>query len=115
MDAARLSDGSTLFKEYPQMKKVFSLVLAGALILAAATAFADAKRLTLATGGTSGVYFPLGGAIGQVLTSKSNGALATVQGGKSACVLSEVDTKKYSNKSLSIPRICKARWRHLPR
>lgn len=58
------------------MKKVFSLVLAGALILAAATAFADAKRLTLATGGTSGVYFPLGGAIGQVLTSKSNGALA---------------------------------------
>lgn len=76
LDAACLSDGSTLFKEYPQMKKVFSLVLAGALILAAATAFADAKRLTLATGGTSGVYFPLGGAIGQVLTSKSNGALA---------------------------------------
>ena len=58
------------------MKKIFSLILAGALILAAATAFADAKRLTLATGGTSGVYFPLGGAIGQVLTTKSNGALS---------------------------------------
>ncbi|MFR8275648.1 MAG: hypothetical protein ACLU98_04665 [Desulfovibrio fairfieldensis] len=72
------------------MKKVFSLVLAGALILAAATAFADAKRLTLATGGTSGVYFPLGGAIGQVLTSKSNGALAiTAQTGASGISLVE--------------------------
>ncbi len=58
------------------MKKFFSLMLAGALVLAAATAFADAKRLTLATGGTSGVYFPLGGAIGQVLSAKSNGALS---------------------------------------
>lgn len=59
------------------MKNVLSLLLTGALILASATAFAaDAKRLTLATGGTSGVYFPLGGAIGQVLSNKSDGAFA---------------------------------------
>ena len=45
------------------MKKVLSLVLAAGLLLAASLAHADAKRLTLATGGTSGVYFPLGGAI----------------------------------------------------
>lgn len=59
------------------MKKILSLVLAGALMLAASAAVAaDAKRLTFATGGTSGVYFPLGGAIAQVVTSKSNGALS---------------------------------------
>ncbi len=32
--------------------------------------------MTLATGGTSGVYFPLGGAIGQVLSNKSDGAFS---------------------------------------
>lgn len=59
------------------MKKILGLLLAGALIFASATAFAaDGKRLTLATGGTSGVYYPLGGAIGQVLSNKSDGALS---------------------------------------
>ncbi len=56
------------------MKKVLGLLLAGAIILGAMNAqAADAKRLTLGTGGTSGVYYPLGGAIGQVLGSKSDG------------------------------------------
>lgn len=55
------------------MKKLLSLLLAAGLVLSAASAFADAKRLTFATGGTSGVYFPLGGAIGQVITSESGG------------------------------------------
>lgn len=58
------------------MNKICCLALAGALLLAAVPSFAETKRLTLATGGTSGVYFPLGGAIGQVLTTKSNNALA---------------------------------------
>ncbi|MDE7241289.1 TAXI family TRAP transporter solute-binding subunit, partial [Desulfovibrio sp.] len=59
------------------MKKLLGLLLAGALILASGAAFAaDGKRLTLATGGTSGVYYPLGGAIGQVLSNKSDGALS---------------------------------------
>ena len=58
------------------MKKVLSLVLAAGLLLAASLANADTKRLTLATGGTSGVYFPLGGAIAQVITNKSGGALS---------------------------------------
>ena len=57
------------------MKKLLSLVVACGLILSAAVAMAAEKRLTFATGGTSGVYFPLGGAIAQVLTSKSKGAL----------------------------------------
>lgn len=59
------------------MKKFCCLILAGALLLAASTAaLADAKRLTFATGGTSGVYFPLGGAIAQVISAKSGGALS---------------------------------------
>lgn len=56
------------------MKKILGLFLAGALLLGAVTAMAaDGKRLTLATGGTSGVYYPLGGAIGNVLGNKSDG------------------------------------------
>lgn len=59
------------------MKRIFILSLSAVLVLAASVAMAaDAKRLTLATGGTSGVYFPLGGAISQVLSTKSNGALS---------------------------------------
>ncbi|MBQ9451898.1 MAG: TAXI family TRAP transporter solute-binding subunit [Desulfovibrio sp.] len=59
------------------MKKILSLILTGALMLAASTAMAaDAKRMTFATGGTSGVYFPLGGAIAQVVSAKSNGVLS---------------------------------------
>ena len=55
------------------MKRVMGLFLACGLLLSASSAFADAKHLTLATGGTSGVYFPLGGAIAQVIGSKSDG------------------------------------------
>lgn len=56
------------------MKKILGLLLAGALIFGAVYAqAADSKRLTMATGGTSGVYFPLGGAISQVLGDKSKG------------------------------------------
>lgn len=59
------------------MKKIFGLLLAAAMVFGAAVSqAADAKRLTLATGGTSGVYFPLGGAIGNVIGSKSDGSLS---------------------------------------
>lgn len=59
------------------MKKLSALILAAGLLLGAANVYsADSQRLTLATGGTSGVYFPLGGAIGQVLGSNGNGSLS---------------------------------------
>lgn len=59
------------------MKRICMLLLSAILVLTAAVAFAaDAKRLTMGTGGTSGVYFPLGGAISQMLSNKSNGALS---------------------------------------
>lgn len=59
------------------MKRILGIFLAASLLLSASLASAaDGKRLTLATGGTSGVYFPLGGAIGQVLSNKSDGAFS---------------------------------------
>lgn len=59
------------------MKRILTLILSSMLVLMAVAAFAaDAKRLTMGTGGTSGVYFPLGGAISQILSSKSGGALS---------------------------------------
>ena len=57
------------------MKKLISLVVACCLVLAAVNAMAAEKQFTFATGDASGVYFLLGGAIAQVLTNKSNGAL----------------------------------------
>ncbi len=60
------------------MKKLSALILAAGLIFGAAfnCDAKDSERLTLATGGTSGVYFPLGGAIGQVLGSNGDGKLS---------------------------------------
>ncbi len=57
------------------MKRLVLYSLAAALVLASSMAFAaDLKHLTMGTGGTAGVYYPLGGAISQVLSAKSGGA-----------------------------------------
>ncbi len=53
-------------------KHVLCLALFLALLSISQPASAE-QRLTFATGGTSGVYFPLGGAIAQTISSKSNG------------------------------------------
>lgn len=60
------------------MKKAFMSLffLVLTCVLSVTLQAADSKRLTLATGGTSGVYFPLGGAISQVLGDKSDGQFA---------------------------------------
>lgn len=59
------------------MTRIFVFLISGIMLLIASLALAaDAKRLTMGTGGTSGVYFPLGGAISQVLTNKSGGAVS---------------------------------------
>ena len=48
--------------------------------LAAGTAFAASKlRLSIATGGTGGVYFPYGGGIARVLTQKVPGMQVTAE------------------------------------
>ena len=51
---------------------------AGALI-AATPALAQQKRLSIATGGTGGVYYPMGGAIASVVTKNIPGVEATAE------------------------------------
>jgi uncharacterized protein len=50
----------------------------GALLLALATA-AQAQNLSIATGGTGGVYYPLGGGLGAVLSKAIPGVSATAE------------------------------------
>ncbi|MBQ7585493.1 MAG: TAXI family TRAP transporter solute-binding subunit [Desulfovibrionaceae bacterium] len=57
------------------MKKILGMALICGMLVWALQVSAAEKRLTFATGGTSGVYFPLGGAIAQVLSAKSNGSI----------------------------------------
>jgi TRAP transporter TAXI family solute receptor len=58
------------------MKKA---LLAVALSLAAAPALAQQTRLSIATGGTGGVYYPLGGGLANVLTKALPGVEATAE------------------------------------
>lgn len=55
------------------------LVLIAGALLAAAPALAQTKRLSVATGGTGGVYYPLGGAVASVLTKNLPGVEATAE------------------------------------
>ena len=52
--------------------------LAGALLLASAMG-AQAQNLSIATGGTGGVYYPLGGGLGAVLSKAIPGVSATAE------------------------------------
>ena len=49
------------------------------VMLAAGAAFAAPKQLTLATGGTAGTYYPLGGAIAQIVSTKTGLVNITAQ------------------------------------
>jgi uncharacterized protein len=55
------------------------LLLAGALALAAGAVHAQQKRLSIATGGTGGVYYPLGGGLANVLAKAIPGTEATAE------------------------------------
>ena len=52
------------------MKKRLALILAGVMMLASLTACGAGKSVTLATGGTSGTYYAVGGAMQTVLNDK---------------------------------------------
>ncbi len=54
-------------------------LLAAAIALAAGAAHAQQKRLSVATGGTGGVYYPLGGGLANVLTRAIPGVEATAE------------------------------------
>ena len=54
-------------------------VVALALLLAVGLAFGQVKRISLATGGTGGVYYPLGGGIAQIWTDSVQGVEASAE------------------------------------
>jgi len=56
----------------------FTIRFAGALLLALAGA-AQAQNISIATGGTGGVYYPLGGGMAAVLSKKMPGMQATAE------------------------------------
>jgi TRAP transporter TAXI family solute receptor len=60
------------------MKKL-SLLVAAAALLFAGPALPQQKRLSIATGGTGGVYYPLGGGLANVLTKAIPGVEATAE------------------------------------
>ncbi len=55
------------------------LALATGALLVAIPALAQQKRLSIATGGTGGVYYPMGGAIASVVTKSIPGVEATAE------------------------------------
>ena len=73
-----------------KMKKIVSLVLAAALILAlAACGASGSERMTMGTGGTAGTYYAFGGVLGQYMKNHANvdvtvvstdGSKANIQG-----------------------------------
>ena len=55
------------------------LTVAASALVAAPPALAQQKRLSIATGGTGGVYYPMGGAIASVVTKNIPGVEATAE------------------------------------
>lgn len=53
--------------------------LAGAALLISGAAQAQQKTLSIATGGTGGVYYPLGGGLANILTKQTPGLSATAE------------------------------------
>ena len=62
------------------MKRFFALLLAISLVLAVSTVWAQKMvRISIATGGTGGVYYPYGGAIASVISKYIPGVEATAE------------------------------------
>lgn len=59
--------------------KVLGLLSAILLLGFSAASAADVVQLTLATGGTAGTYYPLGGAIGQIISQRTGVVNITAQ------------------------------------
>ncbi|HOR42423.1 MAG TPA: TAXI family TRAP transporter solute-binding subunit [Atribacterota bacterium] len=61
-------------------KSIIILFIAIAFIMVLGTnSFAQQKFLAIATGGTGGTYYPLGGALAQLLSNKVEGLIVTAQ------------------------------------
>lgn len=56
-----------------------ALALGASLLLGGTAALAQSKQLSIATGGTGGVYYPLGGGFANILGKEIKGVTATAQ------------------------------------
>jgi TRAP transporter TAXI family solute receptor len=61
------------------MKLRSILAVAAAVAISTVAAHAQSKQLSIATGGTGGVYYPLGGGFGNILGKELPGVTATAQ------------------------------------
>lgn len=65
------------------MKKIISLALAVLMIVCLFAGCGGSKKMTMATGGTSGTYYGFGGVLSQVLSSKTDLSITAVSTGAS--------------------------------
>jgi len=61
------------------MRKTITTIVAGAVALVAGIALAQQKTIAIGTGGTGGVYYPLGGGLANVLSKSLPGVQATAE------------------------------------
>src|SRR6187455_1463498 len=66
-------------REITRRHKIGLAVLALATTVAAGTVFAQQRAISIATGGTGGVYYPLGGGLANVLSKTLPGIQATAE------------------------------------
>src|SRR6188768_1961641 len=66
-------------REMIRRHKLGLAVLALATTVAAGTVFAQQRAISIATGGTGGVYYPLGGGLANVLSKTLPGIQATAE------------------------------------
>ncbi len=67
------------------MRKLFILLIISAMILTFnISGLAQMKFIAIATGGTGGTYYPLGGALAQVISEKVDGLIVTAQTGNAS-------------------------------
>jgi len=67
------------------MRKLISLLIIVTLVLTISiTGFAQMEFLAIATGGTGGTYYPLGGALAQMLSNQIEGLVVTAQTGNAS-------------------------------
>src|SRR2546421_12227635 len=78
-----------------------------ALILGALALCAQAQNISIATGGTGGVYYPLGGGMAAVLSKYVSGMQATAEGTRgSVANLQLIGTRKpYLGLPMADPRL----------
>jgi TRAP transporter TAXI family solute receptor len=75
----RLAASTTALDITPETNRMKRISLIAGLCLAASSMFAMAQNISVATGGTGGVYYPMGGGIAAVLSKHVPGMQATAE------------------------------------